>query len=360
MPRIAMFPLFALLVVGCGTTDPVEPLVEPTTPMMAKGGPITGTEFATLATLPALSKGVHGEAYAVNQAGSIVAGYSWSSRDGAMHPVTWTLQNGKWTLTALPYTGIAGGIARGLNDQGDVAGNFWPGTSPEVVVWPASGGFNVLGCDDFGEGMAISAGAQVVAGFVRSGSQGNAAVWQPGSCRENLPPIEAGGGGGAYAINGDGTIVGGSSSGSPVRWRRVSGTWQIEQLDGRQGSVRGANSMGDLVGNVQVACTVPSTGQCSIGIIWYANGGSRQLASLGGESTSPRAINAAGEVVGTSTLANGDFFPFFWSETTGMRQLPITRDGLATAVSGVRTDGTRLVVGGGGREPAVVWVVRIP
>ena len=34
--------------------------------------------------------------------GGIIAGYSWH-RDGRMIPVTWTLQNGAWTITALPY-----------------------------------------------------------------------------------------------------------------------------------------------------------------------------------------------------------------------------------------------------------------
>lgn len=359
MPRMVALPLFALLVLGCGIQDPVEPS-SGETPLTARGGPNTGTGFATLGTLPALNKGVHGEAYAVNQAGSIVAGYSWSNRDGAMHPVTWTLQSGKWTITELPYTGIAGGIARGVNDQGDVAGNFWPGSAAQVVVWPSTGGFNLLGCSDYGEGNAISAGAQIVAGAVRNVQPGIAAVWQPGSCREDLPPLVAGGGATAYAINGDGTIVGGSS-GSPVRWRRVSGIWQVEQLDSRVGSARGANSVGDLVGSVQVACAAPSTGQCSRGMIWYANGSSRDLGSLGGGTTSPRGINAAGEVVGLSTLSNGDGVPFFWSEAAGMLQLPVTGGGWAFAVSGVRSDGTRLVVGAGGTKfSALVWVVRTP
>jgi probable HAF family extracellular repeat protein len=142
----------------------------------------------------------------------------------------------------------------------------------------------------------------------------------------------------------------------------VNGAWQIEQLDSRPGVVRGANSVGDLVGNVQVPCTLPMVvSQCSIGMIWYASGSSRELGSLGGPSTAPFAINAVGEVVGMSALANGDGFPFFWSEATGIRQLPVTKGGLATAVSGVRSDGTRIVVGGGGRQfSALVWVVRSP
>ena len=359
MPRIFALSLIAVLVLGCDTKNVIEPMHE-WGALAAKGGPTDGTAFATLSKLPTLKGGGPAEAHAINQSGSIIAGHSWDSAD-LMQPVTWRLQNGNWSLTKLPFAATApGAIARGVNDQGDVAGNFWPGTAPRIVIWPSGGGFNALGCDEHGEGNAISAGAQRVAGVVRHISPAIAAVWQPGSCREDLPPLVVGEGASAYAINGDGTIAGGHS-GSPVRWRRVSGVWQVEQLDSRPGGVLGANSVGDLVGQVEVACTVPSTDPCSRGMIWYENGTSRDLGNLGGESTGPRGINAAGEVVGLSRLSNGDGVPFFWSEATGMRQLPVTRGGWALAVSGVRSDGTRLVVGVGSRPSSpLVWVVRVP
>jgi probable HAF family extracellular repeat protein len=75
----------------------------------------------------------------------------------------------------------------------------------------------------------------------------------------------------------------------------------------------------------------------------------------------PRGINATGEVVGLSTLANGDGVPFFWSEALGLRRLPVSYSAWAFAVSGVRANGTRLVVGAGGKPfAALVWVVRNP
>ena len=44
-----------------------------------------------------------------------------------------------------------------------------------------------------------------------------------------------------------------------------------------------------------------------------------------------------------------------------MRQLPVTDGAWAFAISGVRADGTRLVVGAGGKPfSALVWVVRNP
>jgi hypothetical protein len=146
--------------------------------------------------------------------------------------------------------------------------------------------------------------------------------------------------------------------GTPVRWRRVNGAWLVEQLDSRLGTARGSNSVGDLVGEVRVPCS--SSPQCYRGMIWFAAGGSLELPGLGGPSTTPRAINNVGEVVGLSSLSNGSNVPFFWSPTLGMRQLPVSKNGAsAFGLSGVRSDGTRLVVGAGGRPfSALVWVVR--
>jgi len=362
--RLFSLPISAMVLLGCDTRQPLEPSRVPVMPTLAKGAPNTGSQFAMLAQLPPIKGGSHGEAYAVDRTGAIIAGYSWD-RAGRMNPVTWKLQNGAWTVAALPYAASAtSAVARAVNDQGDVAGNDWPASSPHTVLWPATGGFSVLGCGDLGEGRAITAGNQVVVGVARGVSPTTAAIWRPGSCREDLPLLVAGGSASASAVNGDATIVGGSAVSAtnvsvPIRWRRSAGAWQIEPLDTRAGAVSGANAAGDLVGYVQVPCA--SASSCNRGIVWYAGGGSRELGTLGGESTSPRAINAAGEVVGLSTLPNGDGTAFFWSATLGMRQLPVTDGAWAFGVSGVRSDGTRLVVGAGGRPfSALVWVVRNP
>ena len=220
----------------------------------------------------------------------------------------------------------------------------------------------MLGCGELGEAYGMSAAGQLVVGVDRSVQPSTAALWQPGACREDLPRLHAEGWAVAHAINGDGTIIGGAAAPGnlpdavPVRWRRGSGATQIEQLDTRPGAVYGANSAGDLVGTAQVPCTSGS-GRCYRGMIWYAAGGSRDIGTLGGESTSPTGINAAGEVVGLGTLSNGNTAPFFWSEALGMHQLPVPRTGRAVAVSGVRSDATRIVVGEGNGS-ALAWVVR--
>ena len=359
-------PIAAGLLVGCDAKMPIAPSLEPAVASAAKGGIRSASTFAARTTLPTLSRNVSGEAYAVDQAGSIVAGYSWD-RAGRMNPVTWTLLNGTWTIAALPYSATAtSAVARAVNDQGDVAGNDFPASTPHAVLWPHTGGFNLLGCGELGEVYGLSAAGRIAVGIGRGASPVTAAVWEPGICRSDLPPLVAGGAATALAVNGDGAIVGGSAAPDaqstfnvPVRWRRVAGAWQIDLLDARAGSVRGANSLGDLVGTVEVSCA--SASSCSRGVIWYAAGGSRELGTLGGESTTPRGINAVGEVVGLSTLPNGDGTAFFWAETLGMRQLPVNGGAWAFAVSGVRPDGTRLVVGAGGKPAApLAWVVSNP
>jgi probable HAF family extracellular repeat protein len=354
-------PVGALMLFGCDGGQPVEP-TPIAVPSLAKGGPNTASGFATLAKLPPIKGGGHGEAYAVDQAGSVIAGYSWD-REGRMNPVTWTLQNGAWTVTPRPYPATAtSAVVRAINDQGDLGGNDFPGSNPHPVLWAAGGGFSVLGCGDTGEVRAMSSGGQTLAGRGGPSTPGIAALWHPNGCREDLPLLVAGGYSNAYAINGDATVVGGSASleagnSVPVRWTRSNGAWQVEQLDSRPGAVTGSNPAGDLAGFVQVSCA--SASSCNRGIIWYAGGGSRELPTLGGGSTSPRAINAAREVVGLSSLSNGNGTAFIWSETAGMRQLPVSGGAWAFAISAARTDGTRLVAGAGGQPfSALVWVVR--
>jgi probable HAF family extracellular repeat protein len=325
------------------------------------------TEIATLSTLPSLDR-TGSEALAVNEAGTVIVGYSWARLHGGslQHAVKWTLQNGSWAISSLPDAATEA-VARGINNQGDATGDDSSPPSPShPILWPATGGFEVLGCNDndvTATVYGISAVEQIVVGQ-RGFSGATAAVWQPGNCRVDLPPLIDGGAAGARAVNRDGAIVGGiaaisSDRGVPVRWMSVSGQWQIEQLDNRPGEVRGANGIGDLAGSAYVPCASPDG--CQRAVIWYAAGGSEDLDTLGGKDSWALDINATREVVGGSTASNGVNTAFFWSESLGMLQLPFKgRWATANAVSDVRPDGTRLIVGQDWRGNAVAWVVRNP
>jgi uncharacterized membrane protein len=321
------------------------------------------TEIATISSLPSLDGSGPSEALAVDEAGTVIVGSSWDRSD-ILHAVKWTLRNGSWSVASLPHGTASSAIARGVNNQGDAGGNNFPSSTSQPILWPATGGFVVLGCDTAAGPATVygmSAGAQILVG-----QQGTAAVWQPGSCKADLPPLVDRGFAGARAVNSDGTIVGGTaapdlsnSAAVPVRWTSTNGLWQIEQLDSRAGTVHGANTTGDLAGAVSITCSVD--GGCQRAIIWYAGGGSLELGTLGGAHSWARDINASREVVGVSTSPRVGNTAFFWSESMGMFQLPVKGSwAAANAVSDVRPDGTRLVVGMNSQGVAVVWVVRNP
>jgi uncharacterized membrane protein len=318
--------------------------------------------FATLTVLPSLS-GSPSEALAIDEAGTVIVGSSWD-RFGLLHAVKWTLQNGSWVITTLPYSvNATSDIARSVNHLGVGAGNDFPATTSHPMIWPAGGGFVALGCGD--DVAAATVYAISSNGFLVVGQEGGAAsVWpQPGDCRIDLPPLADGASAGARAVNGDGRIVGGAAAlvpdgpGVPVQWANIDGQWQIQQLDYRQGVVFGANAIGDLGGSVVNTCALPNG--CNSAVIWYAAGGVRQLGTLGGEHSWIRDLNSNGEAVGLSTSRRLGNTGFFWSESTGMLELPVKgRATAANGISDVRADGTRLVVGMDSQGEAVVWVVR--
>jgi uncharacterized membrane protein len=324
------------------------------------GKPASG--FATLTALPSLGAG--SEALAVNAAGTVVVGTAWDRSD-LLHAVRWTLQNGKWSISSMPWPpGATSAAARGVNNAGDAAGSNYPASNSHAILWPAAGGLSVLDCNTAGSVTvyAMSGEAQVVAGQGGAG----ATVWQPGNCGTTLPALFEGGSTGARAVNGDGTIVGGlatnfSGAGVPVRWRSDGGQWHVEQLDTRSGSAMGSNGVGDLAGSVSVPCNVASS--CQRAVIWSADGSVVTLGTLGGADSWARDINASGDVVGGSTSSQVGNTGYIWfAESQRMVQLPFKgRWAAANAVSDVRVaDGTRLVVGMNSSADAVVWVVRNP
>ena len=158
----------------------------PTQASKARGA--TPTPTSTFSSLP--SMGGPSEALAVNESGTVIVGSSWDRRD-VLHAMRWTLQNGAWNGSSLPRPPSAhSAIASGVNNNGDAAGNHFPGPTAHAVLWPAAGGFTVLGCNNavLPETVyAIATTAQVVVGTSRPWSV-RPAVWQPGgACRETLP-----------------------------------------------------------------------------------------------------------------------------------------------------------------------------
>jgi uncharacterized membrane protein len=326
-------------------------------------GPKSRVEIALFSVLPSLPAGGPSEALGVDDAGTTIVGTSWDRYD-ALRPVKWSLQNGSWVITTLPYgVNATSAIARSVNNQGDAAGNDFPASRSQPVLWPTAGGFTMLACGE-STGPATVYGISAAGQHVVGQQDGVARLWQPGNCSMALPAMFDGGSAGARTVNGDGAIIGGAADPDssstpwvPVRWTSINGAWQIEQLDARPGVVRGANGVGDLAGHVSFACALADG--CQRAVVWYATGGSFDLGTLGGESSWARDINGSGEVVGASTAPRIGNTAFFWSPSRGMLQLPFKGSwAAANGLSDVRPDGTRVVVGMSSQGAAMVWIVR--
>jgi probable HAF family extracellular repeat protein len=103
-----------------------------------------GAGFAMLTTLPSFGRG--SEALAVNAAGTVVVGTA-SDRSGRLHAVRWTLQNGTWAISSMPWpSGATSAAARGVSSAGDAAGSNDPESNSHAILWPAAGGLTALGC----------------------------------------------------------------------------------------------------------------------------------------------------------------------------------------------------------------------
>src|SRR5262245_5858681 len=103
----------------------------------AKPNPI-----ATMIALPSL--GSNAQALGTNAAGTVVVGQSFDRSD-LLYAVKWTLQGGTWVISTLPLPGTAA-TARSVDRFGNIAGH--DSSTPQFpVLWPATGGFSILGCD---------------------------------------------------------------------------------------------------------------------------------------------------------------------------------------------------------------------
>jgi uncharacterized membrane protein len=358
------------VVVGCVA---VFATVGPQLREVGHAAAVRPAQIATIMTLPSFGRG--GSAMAIDEAGTFIAGQA-SDKSGLPHAVEWTPQaDGSWAIHDLPWPpGATRTFARGVNNRGDVAGDDLPVNlfPSHALLWLAGTSAPlILNCPTDLDGAvvyAISANAQVVVGNGLLRGSSTAAVWRPGVCREDLP-LPGEGPAAAHAVNADGTIAGGQASvggtsGIPVRWRKIADEWRFEQLDTRNGEADGANGAGDLAGYVMTQC---GSSLCQRAIVWYADGTApTELGTLGGQDSFSLAldINSSGEVVGMSRARRGNTnAAFFWSPPdplVGMVQLPaIRRSARANALSDVRPDRTRLVVGVSDAEP-VIWVVRNP
>jgi probable HAF family extracellular repeat protein len=177
------------------------------------------------------------------------------------------------------------------------------------------------------------------------------AIWKNGKMTA-LPTLRGGQNGQAYWINNQGQVVGFTENGTPDSTCSSSVPFQVLRFEaviwGPDGDVHELHPLkGDTVGFAfginNKGQAVGATGLCANtslppvhpagahAVLWEKDGTPIDLGSLAGLAPNVAgSINNLGQVVGTSPLSDGTIHTFFWTRTTGMRDLGTLPGAVAT------------------------------
>jgi len=245
---------------------------------------------------------VAGWRYNVNAAQQIVgsSAFTWSPSSGLR-----TLQSGPTAVSTQ---------ANGLNDQGQVIGQWSSATQTHAALWNSGGQLTTLPSTPngtFAAGVAINnAGTALVYGGDNQDYRGY--LWTPGAGYSQLTTPDGYSYGFGNGINQAGNVAGyGTNSYSDLGnahamlWTYPGGVIDLGTLDGARYSLgRAVNNLGAVVG-------VAGDGSVATrGFLWTADGGMRDLRSLLDpadpvfdqfQAVVANDINDAGQIVGTFT-----------------------------------------------------------
>ena len=179
----------------------------------------TGCEPATCTLLPTWKAdrppGKYGQAWAVNDAGTIVG---WVDRVASR----WTNDSGVWQVESLDTLGGPTSAATRINQSGTIVGRSdTAGGVEHAFVWTSSAGMQDM---HSGPGTSAAHGVnaydEVVGELSPGGQPANAFRWTPRTPMQVLPGLPGSLGGSATAINDFGVVVGRSDIGGPraVYW----------------------------------------------------------------------------------------------------------------------------------------------
>ena len=301
----------------------------------------TVTEYARLDN-PGASKLIR----QINTAGEVVGAFRPSSRVASKALIF----RATGTSEIVGDQGIGYSAAYGINDQGEVVGAFNTKVSLRPFRAVGNNGFQPLDLLPGSNG-GIAYGINVegeAAGYV-SGPDGIQPVWWTRSGAVHLLPSAPNVTTRALGLNGSGDIVGvsGDDISSAVLWAKKGSIVNLGTLPGfTHSEAVSINESGVIAG---VATGVGQFSNRSRAVIWGLAGQAAQDLGVlpGGDSSRARDINARGEVVGTSTSADGNR-AFIWTAATGMLDLNtlITVPGLViTDALGINSRGDIVVAG---------------
>jgi probable HAF family extracellular repeat protein len=240
--------------------------------------------------------GSTGSAYSINSAGQVAGAYQPSGL--ALRAFSYS--GGVFQDIAPPFASQS--MARGINDQGDIAGVSYVGGRAQATVWDG-GVATTLGDLGGGEsyGNAINAGGMVVGMAVNGAGEGRPFAYAGGVMRDlGLPDGAVWAS--AYDVNGNGELAGYSMNSwgrfSAFVWSEEDGYVALGTLGGRNSYAMALNDSGDVVGN-----SLTKAGYAHAFL--YTDGAMQDLGTLGGNASYAYDVNSSGAVVGYSLLADG-------------------------------------------------------
>lgn len=284
----------------------------------------------TVATGPhflPMKAGWNGEAFAVNDSGTVVGDMSGVvSNESWQLPTRWPLASGLQIMNLLtPWDSLGSMkvqcVDRGINAEGMSAGWCFVPLSFQyyVTTWAPSGAVSdecAAYCPVAGQGYAISSRQAVAGGPALDYPFLKAFVFVQPSAQDTLPkltpPASSFGADIAFAINARGTTAGsawvanGTNCSDPVVWLSF---FQKPKDIGIQfcGQANGVDDNNVVIGTLLLQPGVQA-------FIWTASTGTQALPGLGGsnESSQAVAINNRREVLGTIT-SSGTKYDVIWT-----------------------------------------------
>ncbi len=243
----------------------------------------------------------------INDAGDVAG----NDADG---PFVWSRELG---MTYLPVRPDGGGVARDINDLGQVVGTSWDSQGYEACMWDEQGQLTLLaGMEDVqADAIGINNASQVAGNA--SQVAGNTWYNEPFFWSAQTGPTYLGSFGGNYgyarAINDAGQVVGWSMTqqGSDHAFLWTHGALVDLGTFGRESWAGDINNWGWIAGGVETA-----PGQYHA-CVWTSDGRILDLSLPGDSSSWAGEINDSNEVVGSFRTPTGVSKPFIWTEAAG-------------------------------------------
>jgi probable HAF family extracellular repeat protein len=240
-------------------------------------------------------------------------------------------------IDLIPRNGPYGGVATGLNDNGQIVGFDGVNFFEHAFSWTATGGLIDLGTlgGVRSRATAVNASGQVVGDSDTANGVQHAFSWTPAGGMIDLGSLVSGGSSQAHAVNARGQVVGDSETADgslhAFSWTPAGGMIDLGTLaDFGNSRAVAVNASGDVVGWSALPIGVQRA------FLWTVAGGMIDLGVLSGRADSnaaATAVNDSGQVVGSGTTFSGDSHAFSWTAKGGMIDLGTVRGPNSSAVA---------------------------